>query len=153
MRSKGHPKLISSKIDWPFPTCKQLCIIAYMQDSRNILEIEALAAANAASQAGLSQLDVAIAVGASQSQVSRVFSGKSLRRSKNFEKICIYAFESLDATQSANRPTAAANHDLTTALDAVWDGSDQHAKALAVVIRSLGGLNLRKAPNARKQST
>ena len=124
-----------------------------MQNGENVLRIEALAAANAASQAGLSQSDVAIAVGASQSQVSRVFSGKSLRRSKIFEKICIYAFESLDAAQSANKPTASTNHDLTTALDAVWDGSDQHAKALAVVIRSLGGLNSRGAPSVGKSKT
>lgn len=116
------------------------------------LKSEALSASSAASHAGLSQNDIAIAVGASQSQVSRILSGKSLRRSRTFERICIYAFESLDKVQGKNKPPASANQDLITALDAVWDGSDQHAKALAVVIRSLGGLDLGKAQIAQVRS-
>lgn len=117
------------------------------------LKSEALSAANAAIQAGLNQVDIAKAVGVSQSQVSRVLSGRSLRRSKTFEKICIYAFESLGKAQGRNKSSAATNHDLVMALDSVWDGSDQHAKALAVVIHSLGGLDARRAPKAQTRNT
>lgn len=117
-----------------------------MKSTTTELRSEALAAAGAATLAGLNQSEIATAVGVSQSQVSRIFSGKSRRRSKNFEKICIYAYESLGKSQGNAKPSASTNQDLMTALDAVWDGSDQHAKALATVIHSLGGLEFRKEP-------
>lgn len=123
-----------------------------MTTIRDPLKSEALSAANAASRAGLNQNEIALAIGASQSQVSRILSGKSLRRSKTFEKICIYAFESLGKVEAKTRPSAATNHHLITALDAVWDGSDQHAKALALVIHSLGGLNRGKAAIAQSHN-
>ena len=86
---------------------------------------------------GITQGEIADVVGASQPQVSRVLKGNGLRATKLFEEICLYAerFEggvTSDAVQS--------NEDLVEALRVTWDGSAEHAKALAVVIRSLVAL-------------
>lgn len=89
-------------------------------------------------QAGITQEQLANAIGASQSQVSRILSGKSSRRTKLFEELCIYA-KSLLTTKSCHRVTE--NADLVHAIESVWDGSPDHAKALASVIRSLAALH------------
>ena len=104
------------------------------------LNIEALTAARAAKLAGLSQLDIAKAVGASQSQVSRILAGKSRRRSKLFTDICIFALNTPGVASNNGRPNVSTNDDLMAAINAVWDGTHQHAKALAIVIHSLGAL-------------
>lgn len=113
------------------------------------LKSEALAAARAATAAGLRQTDIAGALGASQSQVSRILSGRSLRRSRLFDEVCIYAFDALRERDAISKPAAASNAVLTAALDAVWDGSERHAQALALIIRSLAALG---ASHARKET-
>ena len=96
----------------------------------------------ALAEAGVTQSDVARALNVSQSQVSRLLAGKLIRCSQLFDEICIFAYEA-QANKRGNSPTpASACKELTSALDAVWDGSAQHAKALALVIRSLGGLGV-----------
>ena len=117
-----------------------------------LLKSEAMAAASAALKSGLSQDQIASYVGASQSQVSRILSGKSLRRSKLFDKVCIYAYESLHQTQGKPKPAASSCSELLAALDAVWDGTDRHARALATVIRSLGSLMAPHDPSAKVSS-
>jgi transcriptional regulator with XRE-family HTH domain len=109
---------------------------------------EATAAAQAARSAGLSQQDIAFALGASQSQVSRILSGKSTRRSRLFDDVCIYAYEAEKKSQHRMKPSASSCTTLLDAIDAVWDGTERHAKALAVVIRSLGSLNQNEAPRS-----
>lgn len=104
------------------------------------LQAEALTAADAARSAGLSQKDIAAALGASQPQVSRILAGKSTRRTQLFEAVCMYAFEAQARAQKGLKPPARTCNTLLEALDAIWDGTDRHAKALAVVIRSLGSL-------------
>lgn len=87
---------------------------------------------------GIAQADIAAHVGASQPQVSRILKGKGLRFSRLFEEVCLFVerFEG-GVTVEAVR----SNPDLTAALQATWDGSASHAKALAAVIRSLAVLS------------
>jgi transcriptional regulator with XRE-family HTH domain len=111
-------------------------------DSISNLKSEAKSAMLALTEAGVTQSDVAKALNVSQSQVSRLLAGKLIRRSRLFDEICIFAYEA-QADKRGDGPTpASACKELTSALDAVWDGSAQHAKVLALVIRSLGGLAL-----------
>lgn len=86
---------------------------------------------------GMTQKQIAIAVGASQSQVSRILSGHIIRRTRLLETLCIYASSKL---HFGKRPDVRRNTELMSALAEVWDGSDEHARALARVIRSLAEL-------------
>jgi transcriptional regulator with XRE-family HTH domain len=128
-----------------------LCIIACMKPRQSDLLSEAMAAAQAARSAGLSQQDIASALGASQSQVSRILSGKSTRRSRLFDEICIYAYDAQRQHQSQKKPLADSCPTLLDAIDAIWDGTERHAKALAVVIRSLGSLSQHEPPQGGKR--
>lgn len=98
---------------------------------------EALLAAKRAKELGLSQISIAAAVSASQSQVSRVLSGRSRRRSKLLTAVCKYVF--LSSRRHEARPEKSPA--LMAALSEVWDGTDEHAQALSLVIRSLGSLH------------
>ena len=103
------------------------------------LRARVLRAAEIYRKHGVTQDDIAEVVGASQPQVSRVLKGDGLRATKLLEEICLYAerFEggvTSEAVQS--------NKDLVEALRVTWDGSAEHARALAVVIRSLAALRL-----------
>lgn len=97
----------------------------------------ALALASHFASAGMTQKQVAFAIGASQSQISRILSGRIIRRTRLFEKLCIYASSQL---HFGKRPDVRRNTELMSALGEVWDGSDEHARALAQVIRSLAEL-------------
>lgn len=100
------------------------------------LQAEALRLAQHAKARGLTQSAIADHLRASQSQISRIFSGASKRRSKLFEAACKYVFSDLPRNASSTHVEDAQSlHDL---LDSVWDGSPEHAEALAGVIRSLG---------------
>lgn len=83
---------------------------------------------------GVTQSALSIALGASQSQISRVLSGRTSIRSKLARDICIYVSS---RTGSMNREKVMANDDLMDALAKTWDGTPNHARALAAVIRSL----------------
>lgn len=87
--------------------------------------------------AGVTQSKIASAIGVSQSQVSRVLSGRIIRHTKLLERLCIYASSQLHLNK---RPNVSRNAELMAALSEVWDGSDAHAQALAEVIRSLATL-------------
>ena len=89
----------------------------------------------------ISQAELADIVGASQPQVSRILNAKGLRATRLCEEICLYA-ERLAGGVSAD--AVRNNDELVEALRDVWDGSDAHAKALAVVIRSLTALRNNK---------
>lgn len=99
------------------------------------IALEARIATQKADEIGLTQWDIASAIGASQSQVSRVLSGRSKRRSRLFDEVCKYVF-SIEKQEPKNSPPI----ELTDAIHSVWDGTPEHAKALALVIRSLGAL-------------
>ena len=101
-----------------------------------------------AKAAGLTQQRIAVAVGASQSQVSRILAGVGSRRSKLFERVCKYVFS---ASGGASIGAPEKNAALMAALGDVWDGTPGHADALALVIRSLGALGA-ATPKARPRA-
>lgn len=88
--------------------------------------------------ARLTQAEIASAIGASQSQVSRVLSGHIKHHTKLLEKLCIYAKNQLPYI---DKPDVRKNSELMSALAEVWDGTEAHAQALAQVIRSLARLH------------
>ncbi len=124
----------------------RLCIILCM-NALSDLHAEATLAAARAREIGLTQQDVANALGASQSQVSRVLAGQSRRRSRLFDQVCKYVF-SAGRADAKRAPPA----ELTDALHAVWDGTPEHATALALVIRSLGALGTGRVAAKKRAS-
>lgn len=86
----------------------------------------------------MTQEQIAEAVEASQSQVSRLLSGKSVRQSRLYDEICIYVDNAL---RGISPEAVRENEELIAAIASVWDGTGHHATALATVIRSLGELN------------
>lgn len=114
-----------------------ICIM----NEQPLIQAEAIEVSRLLADAGYSQEKTATALGFSQSQVSRLLSGKFKRRTKLFEKICIFAYK-LSDSGSNSKGEASRQPELIAALNAVWDGSPAHAKALAVVIRSLGALSV-----------
>lgn len=109
------------------------------------LKYEAGRLADRAKALGVTQEAIANAVGASQSQVSRVLSGAGVRRSRLFDEICIYV-ENLATGVTPDQ--VCRNEELLLAIASVWDGTAHQARVLAGIIRSLGGLTLR--PPARE---
>ena len=108
-----------------------------MRKTHNI-STEALRIANNARAIGVTQNQIAEAIGASQPQVSRILSGHISRPSVIFKKICRYVQTEKDGvTLNAVKE----NEELISALAATWDGSARHATALAAVIRGLSVLN------------
>lgn len=101
------------------------------------LQHQAASVAQRARLAGLTQSEIAFAVSSSQSQVSRILSGRVVRRSRLFDEICIYVN---NATKGVSPETVRGNDELIDAIAGVWDGTAHHARALAEVIRSLGAL-------------
>lgn len=77
---------------------------------------------------GLRQQDVADQAGVSQSTVSRAVRGRRQRVTKEYVRLCSYI---QDQGFGPSAPTKA-----HVALDETWDGSDQHAEALAVLIKA-----------------
>lgn len=102
------------------------------------LRTESALVAKRARELGLTQSIIATQLNASQSQVSRILSGASRRRSKLFDSVCKYV---LSVGQVPSHEAIAESKELNEALATVWDGTPEHAQALALVIRSLGALH------------
>lgn len=83
----------------------------------------------------LSQEQIAVEVGASQSQVSRILSGRGKRFSRLSEDICSCVERLIGIGDG--RVAAEENQHLMSAIRETWDGSATHAIAMATVIRSL----------------
>ena len=115
-----------------------LCV--YLRMSMEDLQREAFLASQVATAHGITQTTIAAALGISQSQVSRVLSGNARRPSKVFNAVCKYVHSSV-----ASHPGESLKHhpELIEAVSDVWDGTPDHAQALALVIRSLGALRSR----------
>lgn len=102
------------------------------------LKTRVLLAGEVCRQRGITQAQIAEAVGASQSQVSRILSGRGLRKSRLLEEVCLYVEGfGMGVTTDLVR----SNEELMDALSSIWDGSATHARALATVIRSLAALS------------
>lgn len=97
----------------------------------------ALLISNNARARGITQNQIAEAIGASQPQVSRILSGHISRPSMTFKKICRYV---QTETEGVTLKAVRDNEELISALAATWDGSAHHATALAAVIRGLSVL-------------
>jgi transcriptional regulator with XRE-family HTH domain len=86
---------------------------------------------------GITQNALSEATGISQSQISRLLSGRGKRQSKAYSKICNYVFLKHDGITP---DLVKNNEEFIAALAAVWDGSAQQSKAISNVILSLGGI-------------
>ena len=113
-----------------------ICILICMKKRVNI-SAEAIAIATKARLSGITQKQIAKAIGASQPQVSRVLAGHISRPSRLFEEICRYVST---VTEGVTLDAVRQNDELVASVAATWDGSAHHASALAAVIRSLGAL-------------
>ncbi len=86
-----------------------------------------------------SSSEIARLCGVSQPTVSRLrlSDGQRLRRSEPFIKLC--TFYGMEAPASGMR-TGSYDERLREAIVEAWDGSDEHGRALMVVIQGLKGL-------------
>ena len=113
-----------------YVVCNTLSMLSEDQKAR------AYHAADACRALGITQAEIAAAIGASQPQVSRILTAKGLRTSRTFEEVCLYVERrNTGITADAVR----ANQELVEALQTTWNGSAAHARSLATVIRSLAG--------------
>ena len=78
-------------------------------------------------------------LGKSDAKESRLLGGKISRATRMFEEICLFA-ERLEG--GVSRELVIANDELLSALADTWDGTAEHSKSLATVIRSLAALKL-----------
>jgi transcriptional regulator with XRE-family HTH domain len=105
----------------------------------------ALRAGDICRERGVTQAQIAAAVGASQSQVSRILAGRGARQSRLLEEVCLYVERfSVGVTTDSVRD----NTELVEAIQAAWDGSASHARALSTVIRSLAVLRVKPETDA-----
>ncbi len=87
-----------------------------------------------------SSSEIARLSGVSQPTVSRLrlSNGRRLRSSASFNKLCNFY-----GMKAASRQAAAYNDLLRNAIVDVWDGSEEHGRALLVVIKGLKELRER----------
>lgn len=83
---------------------------------------------------GITQMEIARAVGVNQSRVSRLLSGDRLPNTPTAHKVCAWLMRTPGSVSDAD---VLDNKELIDAVAFAWDGSPQHAVALAAVIRSL----------------
>lgn len=115
----------------------QICVAVCLLHMQGNLLSRVQRAAEVCRRRDLTQAQIAEALGASQSQVSRILSGKGLRTSRLQEEVCLFV-ERLDVGVTAE--AVRSNDELVESLCHTWDGSATHAKALSSVIRSLAVL-------------
>ena len=98
--------------------------------ARSITSALHAALTNSPKLARMTQMDVAKATGIHQSQVSRMMRGDFKRvAARNLTTLCRYAGVSLSDRRSTS-PL------LTRTVQAVWDGSPDHEKALVKLLRA-----------------
>lgn len=90
-------------------------------------------------RAHLTQTQLAKELGIPQSQISRVLNGKTKRPNNTYFKLCNYLNKKIENVKSRDAPIPT---EILQAVEEVWDGSLDHARALAAVIRSLAVLKL-----------
>ncbi len=121
--------------------CIYVLILAYMHRHPRpvatlVHEIGVYMAAN-----NIGQKEAANRSGIDQSTVSRILKGAIRRHTRALFELCkfarIPAYDEVEADPAENEL-------LVQALRQTWDGSPEHAKALARVIKSLRGLESRR---------
>jgi hypothetical protein len=83
----------------------------------------------------ISQEALAKAAGINQATVSRIMARCPRRAGGAFTKLCRYADK---VCERESRPDPSLCSELMNALRDVWNGSDEHAEALAAIIRAAG---------------
>ena len=94
-----------------------------------------LAAAKAV-DIGLTQEQIANSLAISQSQVSRILSGKSRRASRVYLRVCEY----VERATGPGRAGRAFSPALAQAIADAWDGTTEHAELLAALLNTLSAL-------------
>lgn len=103
-----------------------------MQDKSYKLLVEKLSLQVRGAQ--FSQEKLALAMKVSQSQISRVLSGKCKRRSKLFDGLCIYVS---NQTKGVTIHAVQESTEMLEAIASIWDGSTEQAQSIAIAIRGL----------------
>jgi transcriptional regulator with XRE-family HTH domain len=112
-----------------------------VEEHLNITDQAALARARA-QRLGLTQDDIALALGLAQSQVSRLLAGRIKRRSRAFDDLCGYLEKHISSGSAEIAP------ELREAVLETWDGTPTHAHSLAAVIRALSLLKPQRVEGA-----
>ena len=120
-----------------------LCILLCMKEQD--IKATSIRIALRAKSLGLTQSSIAEAIGADQSQVSRILTGHSKRHSRVFDQVCNYVENSVCGLSN---DLVRNNDELIDAIASVWDGSANQATTLASVIRSLGVLTAANTPRS-----
>lgn len=111
-------------------------IYANMQNKLDSATVDSLARLRQMVSDGmLNQIGIQMGSGVHQTQISRILSGQIKRVSKNVVKLCKFEQE-LHKSQSSHEKI---NPRIRQAVEAVWDGTELHAEAVAKVILSLKG--------------
>jgi len=87
------------------------------------------------SQGGDGQAVLALKCGVSQPTISRLRAGPPDRVGAAFQRLFVYA---TNAQISVSKSDPCTNALLAAALREVWNGTDEHARALAAIIRATG---------------
>lgn len=103
-----------------------------MQDKLYKLLVEELSRQVRGAQ--LSQEQLALIMNVSQSQISRVLSGKGKRRTKLFDGLCIYVKNQLNGVSIH---AVQESTEMLEAIASIWDGSTEQARSIASAIRGL----------------
>lgn len=85
----------------------------------------------------MAQAELASVAGVSQAAVSRIFAKCPTRNGPAFRKLCIYADSKVAANQGT-LPLPIEEASLVSAIREVWNGTPEHAQALAAMIRAAG---------------
>ncbi len=85
---------------------------------------------------GKGQAEIADDTGLSQSQISRIVTGKFKLCSKNVLNLCKYAEIKIVESDVEVRW----NDKLANALNFAWDGTEEHAKAINQILRAIGSI-------------
>lgn len=86
---------------------------------------------------GMTQPDIAKAAGVSQPAVSRLLAECPRRYGAAFKKLCKYA-DSRRREAQTTLPLPVEDAALVSAIREVWNGTPEHAQALAAMIRAAG---------------
>lgn len=88
-------------------------------------------------KSGLTQPEIGRAAGVSQPAVSRLMGNCPKRQGGAFKKLCKYA-DSQRAYAQSTLPLPVDDAALVSAIREVWNGTPEHAQALAAMIRAAG---------------